>query len=40
MIGIKKTLLQLVPPFKDVDAFEFECRSCGHVFGEYDDEEE
>ena len=29
-----------VLPEKDEDAFEFECRSCGHKFGEYDDEEE
>jgi len=29
-----------VPPEKDEVAFEYECRSCGHKFGEYDDDEE
>ena len=29
-----------VLPEKDEDAFEFECRSCGHKFGEYDEDEE
>mgnify|MGYP001038397271 CR=1 FL=1 len=28
-----------VPPEKDEEAFEFECRSCGHKFGEYGDDE-
>ena len=29
-----------VPPLAGEEAFECECRSCGHKFGEYDDDEE
>ena len=29
-----------VPPEKDEKAFQFECKSCGYKFGEYDVDEE
>ena len=29
-----------VPPLADEEAFEYECRSCGHKFGEYEDEDD
>ena len=29
-----------VPPIAGEEAFEYECRLCGHKFGDYDDNEE